>query len=45
MHKEGDRLVIEPVAAKSLLSVLATLSALDEDFPTIEDRPPNAVEL
>lgn len=45
MRKEGDRLIIEPVPPKSLLSVLATLSPLDEDFPEIADAPPEPVEL
>jgi antitoxin VapB len=45
MRKEGDRLVIEPVPAKSLLAVLTRLAPLREDFPTIPDAPPDAVEL
>ena len=45
MHKEGDRLIIEPSAPKSLLGVLARLVPLEEDFPPILDRPPDPVEL
>ncbi|WP_374577583.1 antitoxin [Phenylobacterium sp.] len=45
MHKEGDRLVIEPASPRSLLAVLAELSPLDEDFPPIDDPPPRPVEL
>ncbi|MBF0324019.1 MAG: AbrB/MazE/SpoVT family DNA-binding domain-containing protein [Alphaproteobacteria bacterium] len=45
MRKEGDRLVIEAAPPRSLLAVLATLPDLDEDFPIIEDRPPEQVEL
>jgi antitoxin VapB len=45
MRKEGDRLVIEPVATKSLLAVLAKLAPLPEDFPPIPDVPPDALEL
>ena len=45
MRKEGERLIVEPVAPKSLLSVLATLAPLDEEFPEIADSPPRAVEL
>ena len=45
MRKEGDRLVIEPVPTKSLLAVLAKLAPLREDFPSILDIPPDAVEL
>jgi antitoxin VapB len=45
MRKEGERLIIEPVPPKSLLTVLATLAPLDEDFPPIMDAPPGAVEI
>jgi antitoxin VapB len=45
MRKEGDRLIIEPTPAKSLLAVLATLRTIDEDFPPIPDLPPNPVDL
>ena len=48
MRKEGDKLVIEPVRKKSLkglLKLLRTLEPLDEDFPEIEDLPPEPVEL
>lgn len=45
MRKEGDRLIIEATAAKSLLAVLAGLTALDETFPPISDRPPEAFDL
>jgi len=39
IHKEGQRLIIEPAPPKSLLTVLASLPTLEEDFPPIEDRP------
>jgi antitoxin VapB len=45
MRKEGERLVLEPIPAKSLLALLATLRPLDETFPAIEDLPAEAVEL
>jgi antitoxin VapB len=45
MHKEGERLVIEPAPPKSLLSVLALLKPLEEEFAPIEDLPPDAVDL
>jgi antitoxin VapB len=44
MRKEGERLVIEPCAPKSLLARLATLAPLDEDFPPIPDALPEPVE-
>lgn len=39
IHKDGNRLVIEPIPRKSLLELLATWEPLDEDFPEIEDTP------
>ena len=45
MRKEGDRLIIEPVPAKSLVAWLATLEPIDEEFPEIDDQPPDPVEL
>ena len=45
MRKEGDRLVIEPAAPTSLLALLATWKPLDEEFPPIEDLPPEPVDL
>ena len=45
MRKEGARLIIEPKPAKSLLSVLAGLKSLSEDFPPIADLPPGPVDL
>jgi antitoxin VapB len=45
MRKEGRRLILEPSRRKSLLAVLATLKPLDEDFPEIEDLPPDPVDL
>ena len=45
MHREGDRLIIEPLPRQGLLEVLAGLSPLTEDFPEIEDAPPRPVDL
>jgi len=45
MRKEGDRLVIEPAARRSLAEILAALEPLDEEFPEIEDQPPEPFEL
>ena len=43
MRKEGERLIIEPVPPKSLLGLLDTLAPLDEEFPPIDDAPPEPV--
>ncbi|KQQ13009.1 hypothetical protein ASF53_12450 [Methylobacterium sp. Leaf123] len=45
LRTEGGRLVVEPVAVPSLLSVLGGLDDLDEDWPDIEDGPPDDVRL
>ena len=45
MHRDGDRLIIEPAPRKSLLAVLAELQPLEETFPDIADSAPRAVEL
>ena len=45
IRKEGQRLIIEPAPPRSLLAVLATLQTLDEDFPSIEDLPPDPIDL
>ena len=45
IRKEGERLIIEPSPPRSLLAILATLPALDEEFPPIEDPPPEPVDL
>lgn len=43
--REGDRLVVEPVVARSLRAVLASLEPLVEDFGPIDDLPPEPVKL
>lgn len=45
LRKEGDRLIIEPAPPKSLLAVLASLSPLQEDFPSIGDLPLEPIDL
>ncbi len=45
MRKEGDKLIIEPTPKQSLLELLETLEPLDEDFPEIEDLPPEPFDL
>lgn len=40
MHRDGDRVVIEPVRKRGLLALLKTMKPLDEAMPEIEDRPP-----
>jgi antitoxin VapB len=45
MHKEGDRLILEPARPASLLAVLDSLESLEETFPEIEDPSPEDVDL
>jgi antitoxin VapB len=45
MRREGERLIIEPLRARSLVNYLAALEPLDEEFPAIEDLPPAPVDL
>jgi len=45
IRKEDGRLIIEPAAPRSLLSVLAALKPIDEALPEIEDLPPEPVDL
>jgi antitoxin VapB len=38
IHREGNRLIIEPLPAKNrLLAMLATLAPLADEFPSIDD--------
>lgn len=45
LRKEGDRLILEPLPQQSLLTVLARLEPVNEDFPFIDDPPPEPVAL
>jgi antitoxin VapB len=45
LRKEGPRLIIEPVAAPSLLAVLAKLKPLDEECAPIPRPAPEPVDL
>ena len=40
MHRDGERLVIEPVRKRGLVALLRSMKPLDEDFPEIEDSIP-----
>ena len=37
MHRDGDRLVIEPVRKRGLVALLKAMKPLQEDFPEIDD--------
>jgi len=40
MHRDGDRLVIEPVRKRGLIALLKTMKPLEERFPVIDDPVP-----
>lgn len=47
MRKEGDKLIIEPASKPkdTLAEWLAAQQPLDEEWPEIEDLPPDPVDL
>ncbi len=45
IRKEGDKLIIEAAPRKSLLALLASFEPMDEDFPEIDDPPPEDFDL
>jgi antitoxin VapB len=47
IRKEGKRLIVEPLEAEGLLSVLAGLEPLNETFPDVDKDllPPDDIEL
>lgn len=49
IHREGERLVLEPIKRKNILEVLASLEPLgpEDEFPEIEDTllPTKAIDL
>lgn len=40
MHRDGDRLVIEPMRKRGLIALLDTMEPIEEDFPDIDDPVP-----
>ena len=45
IRKDGERLIIEPAPARSLLAWLRTQAPVDEEFPEIDDPAPGPVRL
>jgi antitoxin VapB len=37
MHRDGDRLVIEPVCKRGLIALLKTMKPIEQSFPEIGD--------
>ena len=44
VHKEGDRLIVEPVRKGKLLMLLASLEPLETPFPDVDDDLPTLEE-
>ena len=42
MHRDGDRLIIEPARKRGLVALLQSLKPLEDAFPEIEDPTPAA---
>jgi antitoxin VapB len=42
MHRDGDRLVIEPIRKRGLTALLKTMEPLHEHFPEIDDPAPRS---
>jgi antitoxin VapB len=40
MHRDGDRLVIEPVRKRGLIALLKSMKPIDESFPEVDDPVP-----
>jgi antitoxin VapB len=45
MHRDGDRLIIEPVRKRGLSAFLRTMQPLQEEFPEIDDPVPSPEEV
>jgi antitoxin VapB len=45
MRKDGNKLIIEAAPPRSLLALLATLEPLGEEFPSIPDETPDAIDI
>jgi antitoxin VapB len=44
LYREGNRLVLEPLMAPSLLDLLRSWEPIDTDWPEIDDPAPRPVE-
>jgi antitoxin VapB len=40
MHRDGDRLVIEPVRKRGLVALLKSMKPIEESLPEIDDPVP-----
>ena len=45
IYRDGNRLILEPAGRPSLTRLLATWEPLGVDLPSIDDRPPEPVDI
>jgi antitoxin VapB len=45
MHRDGDRLVIEPLHKRGLVALLKMMKPLEENFPEIDDPVPTSASV
>ncbi len=45
MRREGNRIIIEPLAPLSLVALLRTLEPIEDDFEAIDELPESGIEL
>ena len=45
LRKEGDQLILKPIAATGLTALLASWEPIEEDFDFGEDLPADPVDL
>lgn len=45
MHRDGDRLVIEPLRKRGLIALLRSMRPIEERFPEIDDPVPKREKL
>ena len=45
LYREGNRLVLEPLAGSSLLQLVTSWKEVDTDWPDVDDPAPRPVEV
>ena len=45
IYRDGQRLILEPTSRPSLCRLLESWEPLDVEWPEIEDRPPEPVDI
>jgi antitoxin VapB len=45
LYREGDRLIVEPIAGPTLLNLIASWDRIDTGWPDVDDPAPKPVRL